>query len=177
MATSKKKDPRAATSRTKGAVGSNPLVYRVFRTEFRPDCINSGFAVLDYGAGKDAVHTQKLRLEGYANVWAFDLEDNMPSMPNLLAGWAQPIQFVWSVVLLSNVLNVQRSRREALNVLKEVKGTMAPHGTVIANYPDSPRMSKVTVDQMYSLIDEVFDPKCILSAAGTRSAPCWLVEF
>ena len=63
MAT-KKKDPRAATCRPKGIIGSDPLVYRAFRAHFSIKDINvghnnRGMWVLDFGAGEGAVNTSR----------------------------------------------------------------------------------------------------------------------
>jgi 2-polyprenyl-3-methyl-5-hydroxy-6-metoxy-1,4-benzoquinol methylase len=172
-----KKDPRAVTSRTKGAVGTDPLVYRAFRKEFSPSTINCGVPVLDFGAGVGAVNTQKLRLEGYANVWACDLPDNTPKHCGLIDGWATPTDFEWGVVLLSNVLNVQDNDRDIKDILQNVYHHIAPTGVVFLNYPQQPRKSSVTVAALRDMIVVTFNPCNVTLVGGTPSAPCWMVTL
>jgi hypothetical protein len=172
----KKKDPRALTSRTKGAVGKNPLVYQAFRRFFTPNMVAGNLAVLDFGAGRDAVHTFKLRREGYKSVFAHDLPENMPT--EYVAGWiATPRSSRWDIVLLSNVLNVQESRGDVVGLLEKIKRLMCRHGALILNFPESPRKSPVTPQELEGLVCSIFNPKFCSRVGGTVRAPCFYVLF
>jgi hypothetical protein len=172
MAT-QKKDPRAATCRNAGAVGKNPLVYQAFRKYFTPEQVNAGLAVLDFGAGKDCVHTQKLRLEGYANVWATDLPENMPSRPHGLNGWVYTHQEAWNVVLLSNVLNVQSGRFGIVELLRTVGQHMhSDSATLIFNYPKEPRKSLVTPAALKKIVVTVFQPRSFSGCWHCKCTVC-----
>ena len=162
-------DPRAATSRSKGAVGQNPIVYRVFRENFSVD--DSRYQhILDFGAGKGAPHTLKLRAEGY-HAKAWDLPENQGTDDGV---WLREYDY-HDVVLLSNVLNVQESRKQMVETLKVVKACLFQSGVVIANYPASPRKNPMTVEEVLHTLRFVLHPKLIVRVAGTPAAPCWLL--
>ena len=140
---------KANSCRASGAVGKNPVVYRIFRKMFNPETAKD-MRVLDFGAGKKPIHTQVLVAEGY-DVDAFDLPENMTPEHNKSA-----MIELYDVVLLSNVLNVQDGEREIQEVLSQVAEVLRSGAHVIANFPASPRYSHMLNDQLADILREFF---------------------
>jgi hypothetical protein len=89
-----------ATSRSRGAVGAKAVVPKAAR-----ELIQEGDRVLDFGAGKDAMHTKMLREEGF-DVTAHEFGDNQkPGIHDPEALEKGPYDLVYA----SNVINVQNS--------------------------------------------------------------------
>lgn len=117
-----------ASSRSAGAVGENPVVYRIARTMILPH-----HTILDYGAGKAAAHTMQLRAEGH-NVTAHDYH----AVPGLHDPDA--LNKRYHVVLASNVLNVQNTPRHLARTLNDIANCVDPAGGfAIVNMPAQPR--------------------------------------
>ena len=135
------------TSRSKGAVGSDPIVYRVFDSLHKGD--SSVGQVCDFGAGKDAAHAIRLRNKGYS-VDPIEFGDNHnPDRHRSL-----PYQETYSHILLSNVLNVQPTK-EILRYTLEVVDCIAKAGCILyANYPTSPRKGGWAIPELLELIKE-----------------------
>lgn len=140
---------KANSSRSGGAVGNNPVVYRVFREMFGKD-LASVLRVLDFGAGKKPVHAQALRREGY-NIDAFDLPENMGDEYNKSA-----MSQMYDVVLLSNVLNVQSSQAEMEEILGAICSALSSGAHFLANFPASPRYSEFDNAKMTSVLKKFF---------------------
>lgn len=119
------------TSRSRGAVGKDPLCYRYVR-ETWPLAV-PGLHILDYGAGRDAVHAKKLRRKGL-DVVAYDFGVNLTDAHD-----PDALEFAYDVVIASNVLNVQSSRNMLARTLNELTEACAPGGILVCNYPSSPR--------------------------------------
>lgn len=159
-----------ASSRSGGAIGKDPLCYRVLRRLLQGQ---DNYAlgprapfILDYGAGKDCPHTRKLREQGYA-VKAWDIGTNYPTgrvneSSNRL--WApkglvfEPHSFLNEQILLgqcgrelktfthivaSNVLNVQPALGPLETTIRELYRILAAHSglRLLCNYPNEPRYS------------------------------------
>lgn len=108
----------------KGAVGKSPIVYQVARSLLLPQ-----HEVLDYGAGKDATHTQKLREEGF-NVVAHDFH-GVPGVHD-----PEATNRRYDVVMASNVLNTQGSASMLAGTLNQIAGAVKPAGGMaIVNLP------------------------------------------
>jgi hypothetical protein len=89
--------------------------------------------ILDYGAGKDAVHTHALRNEGY-NVVAHDFHA-VPGMHD-----PEALKRRYDMVLASNVLNVQGTAAMLASTLNDLAGSIKPAGgQAIVNLPSQPR--------------------------------------
>lgn len=174
-------DPRAATCRSKGAVGRNPLVYRVFQENYsKKDA--KGLNILDFGAGKDAVHTRKLRDAGYT-VQAYDLPENMGLTQQDSRGliWEENANTMyWDVVLVSNVLNVQGNRTQTNNLFKTLRDMVPQGGQIIMNYPMTPRKAGLSIASIMKMFKKHFVHKqgvvLVEQAAGNHSAPCWIIS-
>lgn len=116
-----------ATSRSRGSVGARAVVPRVVRRLAHP-----GDSILDYGAGREALHAQALRAEGY-RVTAHDL-------------WATPgihdpdaLKRKYDLVYASNVANVWASLGMAALSVAQMFHAVRPGGLLVLNLPASPR--------------------------------------
>jgi hypothetical protein len=95
---------------------------------------NKNAKVLDYGAGKAALHTQFLRDKGYS-VDAHEFGNNV--VPGLHEPGALNKQY--DVVFASNVLNVQSSLQMLQKTLDQIAAATSDQGCAIVNYPLDPR--------------------------------------
>jgi hypothetical protein len=117
-----------SSSRAGGAVGGDPLAYRVARTLILPH-----HSILDFGSGSHAVHTGKLRAAGH-NVTAHDY--------HAVAGLHDPdaLKRRYDMVIASNVLNVQDDARQLATSLNDIANSVNPAGGMaVANFPHQPR--------------------------------------
>ena len=135
-----------ATSRARGAVGANAVVPRVVQEVMPP-----GTQLLDYGAGKEALHAQALRESGYPvtahDYWGVEGVHDPKALERQYPG-----------VYASNVLNTQNSVEQLMSTLDELKRVTAPGGTFIGNLPATPR-------------------KGAFEGKGTREAADWLGDL
>ena len=150
-----------ATYRATGSVGPKAVVPKLV-----PQVAKKTDKILDFGAGTKAIHTKSLRQQGY-NVTAYDIGSNIdPAIhdPNALAK-------KWDVVYASNVLNVQPSRSDLAGLIGLFADIVKRGGTLVANYPPSPRKSGLTVAEVDALLRGRF-------ASVTRvpkvSSPTWI---
>ena len=132
-----------ATSRSNGAVGKNAIVPRIAREHAKP-----GQSILDFGAGKDALHAKALREAGL-DVTAHEFGDNQNENHDRSA-----LGRKYSMVYASNVLNVQESRAMLNTTLSQVFGALKRGGTFIANYPASPRKSELSNKEIKAILGQ-----------------------
>lgn len=126
-----------STSRSKGAVGNNPLVYRRFR-----ELVNEVFPrrdlrysyILDFGAGKDAKHTKALIAEYFPLTFAYDYPENSNTAYHI-----SKLRPGYSVVLASNVLNVQDSEEAFERTLQQITNACFRNSYLVCNFPAEPR--------------------------------------
>ncbi len=155
-----------STSRCYGAVGAKALVPRYVEEIAKP-CDR----ILDYGAGKNAAHTVALRAKGL-RVTAHEIGANFDFGLHTLFALSDH----YDIVFASNVLNVQNSVLDLLGTLKEIWGATWVGGTVVFNYPASPRkMPTIKADAMERVIYLMFGqwPERV---GGTKQAPVWRVD-
>ena len=126
---------------------------------------NPDDTILDFGAGKSAVHANDLREKGF-NVTAHEFGDNVVDGvhdPNAL-------NKQYDKVYASNVLNVQSSEDMLRRTLSEVAPTVkSDTGEFIANYPKDPRKSEMNPDNVQSILSEYFNK--VERIGGSNSAP------
>lgn len=160
-----------ATSRSNGASAKNKDgSIRAIVPRYVAEHINKEDSILDFGAGKDAVHTKWLREQGF-NAVAYDFGDNM--IDGLHDEDALCKQY--KVIMCSNVLNVQSSLKMLLETLNQIHNSLEPGGEFICNYPASPRKMVLTANDLSKIIQSMF--KCrIERVGGTASAPLWKVQ-
>ena len=155
-----------ATSRSNGASARNKdgsiraIVPKYVSEHLVKDC-----SILDFGAGKDAVHTRWLREEGF-NVTAYDFGTN------IIEGIhdKDALSKQYGVIMASNVLNVQSSMSMLLETLKQVYNSLEKGGVFICNYPASPRKMELTANDLTEILQSIFKGR-IIRVGGTASAP------
>lgn len=167
-----------ATSRANGAVGGNALVPKVVSEMLskspRP------LKVLDFGAGKSAAHTTRLREvhEGCNHqITAYDCGVNVNE--ELHDSEALGTDKRYDIVFASNVLNVQPRWVSILYVLRALRDVVAVNGTVVFNYPASPRKSRCTPAQVRKSAAMLYgvDLGKVERVAGTPSAPVFAIKM
>ena len=126
--------------------------------------------ILDFGAGKAAVHTRWLREQGF-NVTAYDFGDN------LIEGLhdKDALSKRYTMIVCSNVLNVQSSLPMLLETLKQIYNSLEAGGELICNYPASPRKLALTASDLKEILQSMFKGG-VERVGGISSAPLWRVE-
>ena len=160
-----------ATSRSNGASAINKDgSIRAIVPKYVAEHINKEGSLLDFGAGKNAVHTKWLREQGF-NATAYDFGDN------LIEGLhdKEALQKQYKVIIASNVLNVQSSLGMLFETLKQINNSLEPGGEFICNYPTSPRKMVLAANDLREIIQSVFKGR-IERVGGTSSAPLWKVQ-
>ena len=160
-----------ATSRSNGASARNSDgSIRAIVPKYVAEHINKEDSVLDFGAGKGAVHTKWLREEGF-NVTAYDFGDNcIEGLHDKNA-----LQKKYDVVMASNVLNVCSSQHMLEETLGQISNSLRDGGVLVCNYPSSPRKMELTASDLREILQSVFKGK-IERVGGTSSAPLWKVQ-
>ena len=161
-----------ATSRAKGASAINKDgSIRAIVPKYVAEHISKEDSILDYGAGKGAVHTKWLRKDGF-DVTAYDFGTNL--IEGLHDKDALTKQY--KVIMASNVLNVQSSKEMLVETLQQIYASLEPGGSFICNYPASPRKMDLDADDLFMIVMQVFRNGAIFHRGGSRSAPLWEVR-
>lgn len=135
-----------STARYSGAVGDNTVIPRLL-----PHFIDRRMRVLDYGAGKKAIHTKKLRAKGY-NVIPYDIGENRHNNDAL--------NNKYDCVFLSNVINIQESKHDIRQILKQVKLLLKkPNGFLLLNYPSDPRRLNIGIEEIKVILRNTLGEK------------------
>ena len=159
-----------ATSRSNGASARNKDgSVRAIVPRYVAEYINKEDSILDFGAGRDAVHTQWLREEGF-NITAYDFGDNC--IEGLHDRNALNKQY--KVIMASNVLNVQSSMTMMFRTLNQIYNSLECGGKFVCNYPSSPRKMPLPAATLQYMLQQTFGGK-IERVGGTSSAPLWVV--
>ena len=160
-----------ATSRSNGASAINKDgSIRAVVPKYVAENINKEDSVLDFGAGKGAVHTKWLREQGF-NATAYDFGDN------LIEGLhdKDALSKQYKVIMASNVLNVQSSMQMMFTTLHQVYDSLEYGGKFVCNYPSSPRkMELLTARDLEFMLRQTFGGNAE-RVGGTSSAPLWVV--
>ncbi len=146
-----------ATSRSNGASAINPNgTMRAMVPNFIFKNIEDyrDKTILDFGAGKDAIHTKWLREQGL-NIIAYDFGDNCVEGIHD----KDALRKRYDVIFASNVLNVQSSNIMMDTTLYQIKTSLKRGGIFIFNYPSKPRKSNMTEQEVIGLVCAVFDSK------------------
>lgn len=159
------------TSRSNGASAKNKDgSIRAVVPRYVSSFVNKKATILDFGSGKDAIHTQWLREQGF-NVTAYDFGDNC--IEGLHDKDALNKQY--KVIMASNVINVSSSYTMLFETLKQMYDSLEYGGTLIMNYPASPRKMNLTAVELEHIIEDIFKGK-IFRAGGSTSAPLWEIK-
>lgn len=160
-----------ATSRSNGASAKNQDgSIRAIVPRYVAENINKEESVLDFGAGKLAIHTQWLKERDF-NVTAYDFGDNI--VEGLHDKDALSKQY--KVIMASNVLNVQSSMSMLWGTLRQINDSLEHGGKFICNYPSSPRKMNLTASALEHILKSWFEGN-VERVGGTSSAPLWVVH-
>lgn len=155
-----------ATSRSAGSVSAKALVPRYVEAN-----VDKKASILDFGAGKDAVHAKRLKDNGFENIVAYDFGANSKD------GLHDPkaLSRKYDCVYASNVLNVQSSPQMMQTTLDSIANAVKPGGIFVGNFPESPRKSdKITPEIVYELLTDRF--KSVDIVGGGKRAPVYLAK-
>lgn len=154
-----------ATSRSRGSVGQNAITPKhVASIAKKTD------KILDFGAGKDALHTMTLRKLGF-NVTAHEFGSNF----NNIIHSEDALAYKYDLVFASNVINVQNSENMLIETLSSINNIVNDGGKFIFNFPSSPRkgfVGEITTDELLAIVRRYF--REIKIVGGSKRAP--LVE-
>lgn len=146
------------TSRSRGSIGPNAIVPRWVR-----DNADKDDAILDFGAGKGARHTVRLREDGF-NVVAHEFGANVQDIHSPLALLRR-----YDVVYASNVLNVQSSREMLRTTLSFIAPIVEDDGIFVANYPAAPRKTKdLNGKELLEIVREFFQEIEVISGGSSK---------
>jgi hypothetical protein len=149
-----------ATSRARGAIGAKAITPRYVETIATPD-----HTILDYGAGSQAAHAERLRGAGL-QVTAHEFGSNQNERHDPKALSRQ-----YGIVYASNVLNTQSSTEMMTRTLDEIRAAVQPGGGFVGNFPMSPRKSGMTAADVEAMLRARFAN--VRRVGGTRQAPLW----
>lgn len=152
------------TSRGYGAVGSKAITPRYVES-----IASRSDKILDFGAGKGAVHAMGLRDKGF-NVTAYDFGSNVKD--NIHDPDALDKEY--DIVYASNVLNVQSGTEDLFETLEEISSAVRTGGRAVFNFPMKPRFLDMDAIGLAESIRKVFGnaPKRV---GGTKAAPLFEV--
>lgn len=160
-----------ATSRSNGASAINKDgSIRAIVPRYVAEHVSKEDSILDFGAGKGAVHTKWLKEQGF-NATAYDFGDN------LIEGLhdKDALSKQYKMIMASNVLNVQSSMSMLLETLRQIDNSLEPGGEFICNYPASPRKMLLTANDLGEILQSIFKGG-VERVGGTSSAPLWKVQ-
>ena len=160
-----------ATSRTSGASARNKDgSVRAIVPRYVAQHIKKEESLLDFGAGRDAIHTQWLRKLGF-NATAYDFGENC--IEGLHDKDALNKQY--KVIMASNVLNVSSSMSMLLGTLRQMYDSLEYGGKLVCNYPSSPRKMELTARELANILKAMFGGS-VEVVGGSASAPLWIVH-
>ena len=159
-----------ATSRSRGASAINKDgSIRAIVPRYIAEHINKDSIILDYGAGKEAIHTQWLKNQGF-NCTAYDFSDNCIDGVHDKNALSKQ----YKVIFASNVLNVQSNLGMLVETIKQIYDSLAQGGEFIANYPETPRKLDISVNEMCNIFEAWFHNN-VERVGGTKSAPLFRI--
>lgn len=135
------------TARYSGATVQNAVVPAIVLKYAKDDD-----AILDYGAGYEAIHTLDLRDKGYY-VTAYDIGNNV----NKGIHREDALSWMYDLIFASNVLNVLPKEDLVRSCVAEISATLDDSGVFICNYPYSPRYSGIPFLEIKSILLDYFD--------------------
>lgn len=169
MATAEQVTIANKTSRHSPAVGAKALTPKAVRQYLESNFPNKDAWILDFGAGKTAMHAKALVEEGYQCL-AHEFGDNVDDSVHC----ALAMLNVYDVVYASNVLNVQSDETMLRETIAEVKTVLKEGGVFFANYPLSPRKSDMSAQDVRNILQEEFD--FVMWLDGKKNAPVWFIQ-
>lgn len=160
-----------ATSRSNGASAKNKDgSIRAIVPKWVASFVSKKVSILDFGAGKDAVHTKWLKEQGF-NVTAYDFGENCIDGVHD----KDALKKQYNVVMASNVLNVCSSQHMLEETLKQIKHSLKAGGVLVCNYPASPRKLDWRVEDVACMIRSYIGSD-MERVGGSYSAPLWVIR-
>ena len=157
------------TCRTSGASAINKDgTVRAVVPKYVLQYANIDDKILDFGAGKQAIHTRFLMEQGF-DVTAHDFGNNVTEIHDKCA-----LERSYDIVFASNVLNTCSSESMLMAVISQLKACMNLNGIVIVNYPSSPRKSMLNANDVKEIALMHFGN--VAQIGGTKSAPIWILN-
>ena len=160
-----------STNRANGctAIDKNGVIRSVV-ARYVENNVDKTLNILDYGSGKNIIQTKYLREKGFC-VTAYDFG------ANCIEGVhdKDALSKQYSVVMASNVLNVQSSLDMLLTTLNQIYNSLESGGEFICNYPASPRKLLLAASDLREILQSIFKGR-IERVGGTASAPLWKVQ-
>ena len=147
-----------STSRNSGAIGAKAIT-----PKYVSEIATNNESILDFGAGKAAAHTIRLREQGL-DVTAYEFGDNVTELHDKDA-----LNYIYDIVYASNVLNVQQSETMLKSTLKSISQCIMKGGIAIMNYPVSPRKIDLTASELENKLKDFF--VSVERVGGTKQAP------
>jgi len=135
------------TSRATKSVGKFALLPRLVRENEDKE-----LTILDYGAGKEAIHTEMLRRYKFHNVTAWEFGDNFDSSIHD----TEALTRQYDLVFASNVLNVQQSEKMLRATLEQVSSLLNLKGRFFCNFPKEPNHLGLFLDEVENILQEYF---------------------
>lgn len=152
------------SSKSYGTIGMDAIVPR-----YVDITANIEDTILDFGSGKEAIHTKQLSRDGL-DVIAYDFGKNVQDIHNTYA-----LKRKYDIVMVSNVLNIQNSHSMLLRTLIEISSCVKPTGRAIMNYPTCPRYLCMNEKKVARIILRFFGHLRVVG--GIKSAPIWEASF
>lgn len=160
-----------ATSRSNGASAKNKDgSIRAIVPRYVFNNVEKYKSILDFGAGKGAMHTKWLREQGF-NVTAYDFGENcIEGLHDKNA-----LKNKYDVVMASNVLNVCSSQNMLEETLRQISHSLKCGGVFVCNYPASPRKLDWRVEDIACMIRSYIGSD-MERVGGSYSAPLWVIR-
>lgn len=144
--------------RSFGAVGSNAIVPKFVVEEYSI----KNQKILDFGSGKEIIHTKKLRMNGY-QVDAYEFGNNVNEnhikvlLPNK-----------YDIVFASNVFNTHSNYSMSISALTLIYNTMKFGGLFVFNFPQKPNYlyKNFGNNRKFSDFKKVFIEECVEEIFG-----------
>lgn len=168
MATAEEIKIANKTSRYSPAVGAKALTPKAVRS-YIENLDKDDTWILDFGAGKHAMHAQAFVEEGWKCL-AHEFGDNVDHKVHCALAMLNE----YDVVYASNVLNVQSNLTMLVETIMQVKSVMKEGGVFFANYPLEPRKYGISADGLRLVLEQHFDH--VIWVDGKKSAPVLLMK-
>ena len=108
--------------------------------------------ILDYGAGRDIFGTKILRDNGY-DCAAWEIGDNFSKELHDY----HALERTYNIVFASNVLNVQPSISDAIDIVGDMDSLLKNKGYFFCNLPPKPRHNDMTDEMLESVLKLEFN--------------------
>jgi 2-polyprenyl-3-methyl-5-hydroxy-6-metoxy-1,4-benzoquinol methylase len=131
-----------------------------------PNYINCEDTILDFGAGTDTFGAKTLHEKGY-NVTSWDIGKNtVPGNHSVDA-----LDKKYDVIVCSNVLNIQPSEKDVVNLLSLLSNLLDIGGRLFCNFPRKPRYNGYTTKRLETTLQMLFVVKTL-----AKDPPAWICK-